>query len=278
MSVAQLSLWDTESVENGYRCMFDLQLDKALEYFNESIHGLFANELTTIDAIDACNYWRVRINKTDKIFTENIRDFLKDYQQYPFTRLLTGLKKTLLTRLADFMCMQQSPDWEDIEKSFDLLLGVKEYQKAVDFILAYINQNKEKCHLLYFLAQAQWMNKDKAEANDHYILALLHQPDKLFLDRIENQKLVSVINNYGAALAPAYALALHMVPFVPVVKEVKFIDNDHAAAMESLNLLREVNKAFVHKDDKLLLKYRKKLKTQNPSLFQVYFNQLKAEV
>ncbi len=103
----------------------------------------------------------------------------------------------------------------------------------------------------------------------------MRYPDKSFIDRVENKKLQSLINSYGPAMAPAYCLLLGIVPIVPVVNNIEFIDEEHAKAIRSLHLLREANKALVNNDGVSSVNYRKQLKTENPAFYEVYFNSVK---
>jgi len=275
MIPAQPSLWDNEALESGYRTMADLKLVEAVQYFNEALQAGFGGRETTQEAIDACYYWQPRIKKNVEINALAITNFLADYKQYPFSRLMTGLKKALLRYFVDCMSQQANLNWDEMEIAFDLLLGLKDYQKAGSFISFLISQNIEKRYLLYFLAQAQWLNGQKAASNDSYILALLHQPDKSFIERIENKKLQSLINSYGPAMAPAYCLLFGIVPVVPVVNNIEFCDEEHAKAIRSLYLLREANKALANNDRASIINSRKQLKAENPALYGTYFNVLK---
>src|SRR5690606_9591607 len=104
-------------------------------------------------------------------------DLLTDYKQYSFTSLMKSFKKSLLNFIVD--SFSPVSDWEEFAIAFDLLLEVKSYQKAEDFISLILSRNSEKSFLLYYLAQAQWLNGNKAEANEHYIIACIHWPDPL---------------------------------------------------------------------------------------------------
>src|SRR5665213_2879445 len=96
MITAQPSLWDNAALESGYRSMADLKLEEAVRYFNEALQDGFGGRETTQEAIDACHYWQPRIKKNVELDAPAITDFLTDFRQYPFTRLMTGLKKAIL--------------------------------------------------------------------------------------------------------------------------------------------------------------------------------------
>lgn len=59
MTVNQLSLWDNEALENGYRCLSSLELEKAESDFNEALNGAFGDTAWLIRAIQACRDWQV---------------------------------------------------------------------------------------------------------------------------------------------------------------------------------------------------------------------------
>src|SRR5665213_3101091 len=141
MITAQPSLWDNAALESGYRSMADLKLEEAVQYFNEALQIGFGGEKTTREAIDACDYWQSRIKKSEEINALAITNFLADYKQYPFSRLMTGLKKALLRYFVDCMSQQANLNWDEMEIVFDLLLELKDYQKAGSFISLLISQN-----------------------------------------------------------------------------------------------------------------------------------------
>lgn len=274
MPVAQLSLWDNEALERGYRSLSGLELNEAVKDFNTALQSGLGNEAIIREAIGACQFWQPRIMKTGRIIASEITGFIADWQQYPFTRLMTGLKKSLLRYIADCLVQQTVPNWTEIEIVFDSLLALKEYPKAKDFISRLINQNPEKQYLLYFLAQAQWLDGSTSMANDHYILALCQYPDKAYTARVENKKIQSLIQSYGPAIAPAYCLLLGVVPAVPQVHHIAFRDEEHAKAIQSLHLLLQAIKASVSNDRASVIHTRKQLKAGNPELYNVYFNML----
>lgn len=274
MPVAQLSLWDNEALERSYRCLADLELEEASRYFNMAFQSGFGSEETIGEAIDACHYWQPRIKEPGEINALAITNFLSDFRQYPFTHLLTGLKRSLLRYMVDCMSKQTDLNWNEMETVFDLLLGLKDYQKAEDFISLLMSRNIEKWELYYFLAQAQWLHGSTAISNDNYILALLHYPGKSFIDRVENKKLQSLISSYGPAMTPAYCLLWGIVPIVPVVNNIKILDEEHAKAIRSLHLLREANKALVNNDKSSIINSRKHLKAEDPAFYKVYFSGL----
>lgn len=272
MPAGQLSLWDNESLERAHGLMIELHLEEALVCFHAANNILQVETNITQAAIDACNYWKTRITIEDEKKKLITRDLLTDFRQYPFTGLMKGFKRSLLNFIVDRF--NPVSDWEEFEIAFDLLLEVKSYQKAEDFISLILIRNQEKSFLLYYLAQAQWLNGNKAKANEHYIIACIYWPDPLLKNRIENEKIVQIIETYGMVMAPLYACLLKVVPFIPDVNPLQHYNKEHTKALATLDLLRQLIKAFEDNNSKLLIGYRKQLKTENPSLYEVYFRQL----
>jgi hypothetical protein len=77
-------------------------------------------------------------------------------------------------------------DLKYMETAFDLLLSIDDFQKAEDLVSHSISQHPEKRLLLYLLAQAQWLNGNRSNANINYAQLLLCRPDKTLVNRLQN--------------------------------------------------------------------------------------------
>lgn len=275
MPVAQLSLWDNAALESGYRSMSHLELDEAVRNLNEALLSAFCDQETTRNSLAACNFWQPRIKKIKEIEALAITNLLSDYSRFSFTRLMTGLKKALLSYLVECLSYEPNMNVSDMETAFDLLMNIDDFQVAENMVSKYINRYPENYSLLYFLAQAQWRNGNKAAATKNYTSALLYYPEKLFLPRIENNKLQELIHSYGLEKAPAYGWIMSVLPFVHIINNIEKRDETHAQAISSYRLLQEAHKSAENNDIVSGINYRKQLKTENPELYQAYFNLLK---
>lgn len=276
MSVNQLSLWDNEALETGYRCLSNMELEKAESHFTEALNGAFGNTAWLKRAIQACRDWRSLLVHSQDTNEKNgsghrVHSILSTYLEYPFTPPMKQFRKALLSHIVSLLYEVDLMDLKNVETAFDLLLEMKDYNKTEEFIEVAINQYPENTHLLYMQAQVQWLNGEKSKANKTYILLLLHDPGKMEKDRIENNELIVLLDNYGAAMAPAYGLLHNVAPSISLPDEIRHADDKHKKALECYRLILAANKSLSDHDVRSSIQYRKRLKERSPELFQEYF-------
>lgn len=278
MSPHQLSLWDNESLETGSNCLAALELEEAIGHFNKALQAGIGDRDSIQKLIEACEYWQVRIQYSSpnagatNSHSEQINALLSAYVHYFFTPQMGRFKKALLTHVVDLMCNEASMDLVDMEIAFDLLVEMGDLQKAEDMVSYSIIQHPEKRLLLYLLAQVQWLSGNRSEANNNYVTLLLYHPGEIKADRIENKKLIELIQTYGAPMAPAYGWLRNVVSLVSLPDDIEIYDDQHRKAIECYRLLREANKALEKNERNLSTQYRKQLKALVPDLFAEYFN------
>lgn len=284
MPVQQLSLWDNEALETGYRCLNALEWEEAILQFNEALQGGIGEMESVQKLITASQYWQARIQHTPgsqvhsgaaASLSQHIAGLLADYSHYSFTPQMAGFKKALLGHIVGLLHHETDMDLNDMETAFDLLLGIDDFQTAEDLISHGIKQHPEKRLLLYLLAQAQWLNGNRSDANNNYVRLLFYHPDKVMDNRIENKKLKELIHSCGPEMAPAYGWLRNILPFVPPADEIPACDEEHDKAIKSYRLLREANRSMNNNDMKSYVQYRKQLKELTPALYEEYFNLLK---
>lgn len=284
MPVHQLSLWDNEALETGYRCLNALEWEAAIRQFNKALQGGIGEIGSVQKLIAASHYWKERIqhapgpethSDATASFSQHIAGLLADYSRYSFTPQMAGFKKALLGHIVDLLHHETDMDLNDMETAFDLLLGMDDFQTAEDLISHGIKKHPKKRLLLYFLAQAQWLNDNRSDANNNYVRLLFYHPDKIMDNRIENKKLKELIHSCGPAMAPAYGWVRNVLPFVPPADEIPACDEEHHKAIKCYRLLWEANRSMNNNDMQSCIQYRKQLKELTPALYDEYFNLLK---
>lgn len=275
MNSKQISLWDNVALESGYRYMSQLKLAEAIGYFKEAMQLPFCDKAITQDSIDACIFWQPLIEKGQERDTDFVARLLSEYTRFSFTPSMIGLRKAILNYFVEYLSYEPYMNVTAMESAFDLLLKMKDFPAAESMVMKYIDRYPENTCLFYFLAQAQGRNGNKASATENYILALLYQPAETYLPRIENLTLQTLIHSHGPAMAPLYAWIQELVPAISVINNVVTINEEHALAIRSLELLRHAIKAQEDEDRSSLINYRKQLKSENPELYATYFSRLK---
>jgi len=282
--VQQLSLWDNEALETGYHCLAALDLEEARLKFNEALQSGIGEKEQIQGLIAACDYWQTQLQRvsipvthyiTQENHSEYIAGLLFNYKHFHFTPQMARFKKAILIHIADFMYEVEDTDLKNIETAFDLLLETGDFQKAEDFISQYVSYFPQRQLLLYYLAQAQWHNGNRSEANNNYVWLLLHYPDHVLINRIENKRLKNIIDSVGPAMAPAYGWLRNIVSFASLSDEIHICDEKHEKALKCYRLLQEANKSLQKNEMKLGIYYRKQLKALSPELYEEYFNWLK---
>ena len=276
----QLTFWDNEAIEKGLHCLSALALEEALLLFNKALQAGIGEADFIKQLIDACEYWLPRIQYTPTDATnqpEQINALLSAYTHYPFNRQIEPLKKALLVHIAGLFFNEAGIDLNVMEIAFDLLIESGDIERAEGLVSYSTSRLGEKPLLLYMLAQTQWQNGDRSKANNNYIKLLLHHPDRVEFNRIENKKLQELINLHGTAMAPAYGWLQNIVPVIHLPDEIEIYDEDHRKAIECYRLLLGANKAIMNNDKKLSVQLRKQLKALAPDLFAAYFSWLQQQ-
>lgn len=272
----QLSFWDNEALEKGYRCLDTLELSEAAIYFKEAL-VIAISEMDCQQLITACEYWQPRIEYSSADGgnrQEKISALLADYRHFSFSRQMDHLKNALLTHIVNLLLKEADMDLNDTETAFDLLMEAGDFQKAEELASYSVLQHPGNPQLSYLLAQAQWLNGNRIEANNNYVELLLRHPQETVLKRIENKKLCELILQYGPAFTPVYGWLRNVVSYVPLPAKIEIYDEEHRKALECYRLVKEANKALEKKDKNLSITYRRELQLLMPGVFKEYFNWL----
>lgn len=275
MSVRQLSIWDNIAIIQGYQLLFNLKFEEAIVKFQEALLNASDREIIQ-NTIKTCRFWQAKLQCSHDQHEEvnNTTDLFNDYALYPFSIRMRPLKKAILFYIVWLICKRQELNMEEVENAFDLLLELGTFQKAEALISLAINRTPEKHYLLYYLAQAQWLQQKKGKANGNYAKAMLIFPDDKFVTRIENDKITSLIQPYGLNNVPAHGWVKGDLPMVKPDDNIEFLSPKHQKAIEAYQYLAAAEKSFKNNDLKLSIQYRKKLKNLDSDLYEDYFELL----
>lgn len=276
MPSQQLSFWDNEALETGYRLLADLKLEDAKLQFNKTLQAGIGETSSVKKLLEACEYWQARLkyspeNNDAGSSSEQIDSLLTSFVHYPFTPQMNVFKKSMLAFIVSLLHKEGMMDLKSMKTAFDLLLASGDLQNAEVLILQCINQHPGNRMLLYFLAQVQWLNGNRSEANNNYATLLLYYPDKVEFSRIENEKIKALIDSHGTPMAPAYGWLHNVLPLVSLPDEIEIYNDEHRKAIECYRLLLTSNKALLNNERKLSAQYRRELKALAPELFEEYF-------
>ncbi len=277
MPVQQLSFWDNEALERGYRSLAALKMDEALVQFNKALRAGIGEMDSVQKLIEACKYWKPFLIPAieDTNVSQHIKLLQDNYLDYSFIPQMATFKKSLLLFIVDLLQNENNIDINDAEAAFDLLLEMRDFEKAEALASYGISQHLENRQWLYLLAQAQWLCGKRSEANYNYVILLRCYPNEVPVGRIENTKLKELIHSYGPAMAPAYGWLRNIVPFVPLPDAFKVCDEEHQKALESYRLLQQAERSLNNNDMKSCINYRKQLKLISPGLYDEYFRRLR---
>lgn len=228
--------------------------------------------------MEACRFWKEKTGLFEQNRIENkenrdhlFTNFLKDFESYAFPHDLKAFQKSLLVFLATQIRMETGIKPKTLTELFDILIKLKLYGEAKSIAAKLVKEEKATWPF-YFLAQAQWLDREKDEARKNYLWAMLSFPDEAFLKRIKSIRLKKLSLDHGMELAPAYALAHGY--FLPHIKtnDINPRNEKHAFGLKSYGLLVEAEKAL--KRGKNYMEERKRLKGFNGELYGVYFERL----
>lgn len=279
METRQITIWDNISLEQGTQCLSGMEFDKAESHFLTAMKSGSAEPDNVRKLMEACQYWRQRIQTSNEpeYTAEMFEELLSDYNNYPFTRSMAGLKKSLLTFIIRQLRNLPAAGIALFEAVFDFCIKSKEYSQAEDLVFTINLQHPNNRVSLYLLAQAQWLQGNFSEANRNYTIGLLRHPDTCPLNKIENRKLKDIILALGPESAPAFGFIRRILPLMPGEEKIMVRNEIHQKAIECYRLLCRAHEAMNNNDMKNYVNFRKQLKLLFPELYTEYFKVLKTK-
>ncbi len=279
----QLTLWDNEALETGYRYFSCLRLEEAKLKFLEALRMNLGGKDELEEAIKACDCWLPKINYSQKNSENNNLSnkadlLLNKFTNYPFTSRMKEFRRALLVHIGSILSAECQMDLNNVEITFDLLIDAGKLEEAEALILRGKSQYPENHKLHYMQAHVQWLNHEISKANQVYVWLLLHYPREIENNRIQNKELQKLIDRYGAPMAPAFGWLYNVLPLIPFPVEVETNDDEHRKAIECYRLIHAANKALTDHDIKSSIQHRKRLKELSPDLYEKYFEWLNQRV
>src|SRR5690606_14494941 len=148
------------------------------------------------------------------------------------------------------------------------------YPKAEGFAALYVEQRPTDHGLLYFLAQAQCLNRNHSQACRNYARALLFYPDRNLEHRIVHEQLSSMVKAHGLEKAAIYGRLYDILPYLSLEDGPEIRNGRHESAVQCYQLIQELNDSQFNNDQGANIQYRKQLKEIAPDIFEVYMLRL----
>jgi hypothetical protein len=266
MNGSQLSLWDNAALENGYRHLAALNLDRAAADFREALAAGIADHPEIDACLTAIAFWQQKLETQPPLALPQLLDA---YSRFSFGSKMTAFKKAVLLSVVRPRRREQA-DPALLPDLVDLLLNVKAFPEAEELAADYMAIYPGCRHLLYVLGKAQWMNDNKVEAYGSYAKALLYCPDRKFAENVQPPGLKDLISRHGTYMAPAFGWIADLLPLVDLAEPPAPAGTDHKHAIDCYLLLQQTQKSHIPHaaPGKENLRCRKELQRQDPALFK----------
>lgn len=276
MSIYQISIWDNQPLEEGYKQLSVLNFQKADKHFHEAAQGYIADPDGLERAISASRFWQsqmVGFNPSSEgiVLAEHLGSLLLAFEQYPFTSALKNFRKALLHYIVS-LCYH-TDDWNENQlfTAFDLLLEQKEYSRAEDLIQRGRTLFPDNFSLPCLESQVLWRNRKIEPAQRLNMWLFLHHPAAVLINRIEDPSFLTLMDKHGIYMTPAYVRLYRSELYVPLSDDVKIQNEEHHIALECYRLIHLSDQALRQHNTQESARYRKRLKKLAPELYQAYF-------
>lgn len=275
MDAFQLSLWDNVALETGYRQLAALELEQAIQAFDEALKtDMGEAEAIRHSAATAC-FWHQRLSQPAASGSEEKAVFLAEWVDafggYSFTPKMQAFEKRLVSHFADHLLLNEKMDVGLGERIFDLLLARTQYEKAGEVVSALRNSHPGMAGPVFMDIQVKWRSGQHAAAARQSAEAILAEPDHPALCRIEDPALRDLLDKHGAPKTPAYGWIAGILPLLRLPEAPPARDAEHARAIEAYRALQSAHSCLKAGDQPGCLQFRKALKTLDPELFRAYF-------
>lgn len=147
------------------------------------------------------------------------------------------------------------------------------YEDAEEILRRFISEHKNNAFQIARLADMQFEQNKIAEANHHYLLALLINAKEISVEKLKNKKIAGIINNHGPELAAAWAwLYGENLPLGLSTQYIYSSIPEQKKAATACYLIMMAEKARNENNAAERVEFRKKLHEAEPLLYQAYFN------
>lgn len=267
----QLPLFDrcTKILGEGYRKLAAFKFEEARRHFKDALHSGSKKDKEADGALRACKYWEPLVQGS----AGSINSIHKKFRSYDFGPApgMQQFQHALIEHIVDLMLKTDQFYLEDNKTVSDLLMECYHYEKAEKVIAEEMEAHPTDSQLPYLLAQAQWQNNKSGESKKSFARALLRNPCCVPYERIEYNGLLTLIENEGAEMGPAFGWVRGILPLVLLPEGIKPCSETHQKAVKSYRLLYSADKAVVSRDINACADYRRKLSEHAPDLYDEYF-------
>lgn len=276
MRVYQPSLWDNAEFQLGIQSLASLRLTDAVDHLTRSLTSPLTDEPLTRRLIQSAIYWRQRIDFTEEPSFDHstTKKLLGDFCNYDFTAHERPLKKSVLSQISKQASLDSKTDGDIVEKIFDLTARERDFSGAEYFIRAILKNQPEKVRFRYLLAEALWLQGKRRLADNHYSVLLLCYPQELNVNRIRNNALTILIDNYGPGMAVSYGWCRKILEFVSLPGDITIANDQQRTALECYHTLKHAWQSQTGGHQSEIIKYRKALQKLSPDLFTEYYKRL----
>lgn len=237
MSFFQPSLFDNLDAQHGYCALSKLNLVEAERCFKESLRNNRLFEKETEEALNAIEHWQRILSIENDI---EVNSFLNAFDSFKFPTHLLPLKKAILTScLTIINPLKLIEKWEPL---FDLLLENKEYQTSIDLLHEINKVDTNNYSMYYHYGQAFHKLNNHASSHDNYGKALCLYPSDSYQSRIENEKILNLINDYGWYKAFLYGMLTHVFHPVKIPDSFHPINDLHGTAIKLYVLYQQAER------------------------------------
>ncbi len=277
MTGFQPSLWDNMDLEMAYTRLYHLDFSGAETFLEQAKSNGLENQEVVDQVLSTCKHWKTEISKIDSDpDIDTLENLFNSFQDYNFGRSLRRFRKALLLFFVEHFSMHSATKIFYFEKILDSLIEIGLFENAEKLMEIAIAKYPKTPLLFYGQAQSQWLSGNKNEATSNYLYVLLHYPQHVYPERIENLEIKEFLNHYLPAEIPAFAWVGLRCPFVSTEGIIP-INKEHQEIIEAYRLLQQAENAVVNKDKKYMF-FRKELLNRAPELFAEYFKLLQKRV
>lgn len=269
----QLSLWDMESVEEGYKLMFELHFDQALKKFRSSHHQGMIHEQEYKKVKEACEFWRDELHAltSDSIIDSSIIiPVWESFKNYHFFRTQKKFRQNILEYITAHVIKWTDKNVDVIIQMVDFLLRERLFETAHGIVETTLREHQDDIPLKMTLARINWQMGYHDRANEIYLTLMTRYPDRLEIRAIENPKILELVQQYGPYLTPVYGRisGVFKIDQTPTIDH--YVHEDHRIGMDSLSEVIASEQAMKVGDFKKSLEHRKKLHKLSPEVMQAY--------
>lgn len=264
----QLNLfqWDRIETGNGYACLARLAFGQARQHFTRVLDGLPGHQAAGT-GLQAVEYWEQVFRVLATMEAEAaVAHFWKRLRAFSFgnSDVDRELRANLLGRLREVM-EQGAVDYLPPDLCLGYLsLQLGDYVTAENQLRGLIESAPADGLLYGYLGDALWLQGRREIANGVYAAALLLDPERMATYAPCNHRLVAIIAEHGASMAPAYGFLGGVLPLVEL--EIAPLTE----AVRIYGLLRGAERARYRCDHAAVIAARRELQILAPQIFADY--------